>query len=73
MPKYRPSTAQVDALLTVLGDGEFSAVELMKLLNLSHRRNFTKFYLNPAIEVGLIEPIYPNQPRHPRQKYRRKK
>lgn len=71
-PKYRPSTAQVESLLSVLGDGEYSTTELMNLLNLSHRRNFTKFYLNPAIEAGVIEPIFPNQPRHPKQKYRRK-
>ncbi len=71
-PKYRPSTAQVDALLKVLGNEEYSAIELMKLLDLTHRRNFTKFYINPAIEAGVIEPIYPNQPRHPKQKYRRK-
>lgn len=72
MPKYRPSTAQVEALLSVLGESEYSAIELMKMLNLSHRRNFTKFYINPAIDAGLIEPIFPNQPRHPKQKYRRK-
>lgn len=55
-----------------MDEGEYSTTQLMELLHLSHRRNFTKVYLAPAIEAELIEPIYPNQPRHPRQKYRRK-
>ncbi len=44
----------------------------MVKLNLKDRPNFLINYINPAIENGLIEPIFPDQPRHPRQKYRRK-
>ena len=33
-------------------------------------QNFSKEYLKPALETGLLEPIYPEQPSHPKQKYR---
>ena len=39
-------------------------------MNLKDRKSFLHSYLYPAIENGLVEPIYPNQPKHPKQKYR---
>ena len=27
-------------------------------------------YITPALEEGLIERLYPNQPKHPKQQYR---
>lgn len=42
----------------------------MGLLQLKNRSYFSKEYLKPAIEIGLLESIYPEQPKHPRQKYR---
>lgn len=44
--------------------------EIQEALNLRGRDNFTKNYLNPAIENGYIELIFPNSPRHPEQAYR---
>ena len=43
---------------------------MMKILNLNNRRYFTKDYLNPSVKQGLVEPLYPDQPKHPKQKYR---
>ena len=31
---------------------------------------FRERYITPALEEGLIERLYPNQPKHPKQKYR---
>lgn len=39
-------------------------------LQLKDRENFLHNYLNPAIESGVVEPLYPDQPKHPKQKYR---
>lgn len=66
------AAGQVAALLDVIGGKEMSVKELMGALGLKGRDNFLERYLNPAIEAGLIEPIYPDQPRHPKQKYRKK-
>lgn len=43
---------------------------MMALMNLKDRESFMNTYLNPSIEVNLVEPLYPEQPRHPKQKYR---
>ncbi len=43
---------------------------MMELIQLKHRPNFLENYLNPAIESGFIETLYPDQPNHPRQRYR---
>jgi Fic family protein len=49
---------------------EYSLTELMSLLDLSHRPTFQQNYLNPAIEVGMIERTIPDKPKSPKQKYR---
>ena len=41
----------------------------MKALELKHRPNFLEYHLNPAITDGYVRLMYPDKPRHPRQKY----
>jgi hypothetical protein len=53
-----------------MGKKEYSLTELMSLLGLSHRPTFQQNYLNPAIEVGLIERTIPNKLKSPKQRYR---
>ena len=78
--KYRTSTGQVQKmrftdnpniikLVNIIGEQELSAKELMKELTLKGRDNFLNSYLTPAITDGFVKPLYPNSPRHPRQKY----
>ncbi len=43
---------------------------MMELLGLKNRSYFSKEYLRPAIEIGVLEPIFPEQLRSPKQKYR---
>lgn len=62
----------VRRLLDVVGDHTLSAVEIMEGLNLSHRPTFRKNYLNPALELGVIEKTIPDKPNSRNQKYRRK-
>ncbi len=62
---------QVKALLNVLPKGWLSAAEIMQLLGLSHKANFRKNYLDPALRQHLIEMQYPDSPRSPKQKYRK--
>ncbi|MBO5182768.1 MAG: putative DNA binding domain-containing protein [Paraprevotella sp.] len=69
-PKYHPSTTQVDSLIAIIGEGTYSVTEMMKKLQLNNRRYFTKEYLKAALTEKLIEPLYPESPKHPRQKYR---
>ena len=79
--KYRTSTEQVPnklaevapsvaALVKAIGDKELKITEMMEAVGLKHRPTFLYNYLTPAIEAGLVTMLYPNSPRHPRQRYR---
>ena len=63
-------TDQVRRLLNALAQGEKGATELMQTLALRHSPTFRKNYLNPALEVGVIERTQPDSPRSPTQRYR---
>ena len=82
--KYRTSTEQVpnkhyDALQTdnpntekliiAVADQQISVTQMMERLSLKHRPTFLENYLNPAMNDGFIRHLYPQSPRHPRQKY----
>ena len=43
--------------------------EMMSAMGLKDRESFMNLHLNPAIAGGYIRLLYPDKPRHPRQKY----
>jgi Fic family protein len=61
---------QVKRVLQVLRNGELSALDLMKALELSHRPTFRNNYLHPAMKNGFIEMTIPDKPNSRIQKYR---
>ncbi|MCM1176310.1 MAG: Fic family protein [Clostridium sp.] len=75
--KFRTSTVQeghsispeIEQLLAIVGKEQLSVATMMESLQLSGRDNFLKLYLSPAIRDGYIAFLYPDRPRHPRQKY----
>lgn len=78
--KHRTSTGQVQDMLhadnpniqnliCVVGEKELSVKEMMSGIGLKGRDNFLNLYLNPAISEGYVRLLYPQSPRHPRQKY----
>lgn len=69
-PKYDPSTTQVQQLIQFMGEDFMGLKEIMALFNLSSAKRFREYYLNPALADGAIERLYPDQPKHPKQKYR---
>lgn len=62
-------TRQVKSLLLIMEDEEMSVKEMMGALNLVGRDNFVNYYLNLAVDLGLVTPKYPDKPTHPKQKY----
>ena len=46
-----------------------SIKEMLWDLGLKDRESFMNIYLNPAIKEKFVRLLYPNSPRHPRQKY----
>ncbi len=63
---------QVKKLLDVLAESWLSSNEIMQLLGLSHKPTFRKNYLEPALKLQYIEMQYPDSPRSPKQKYRKR-
>ena len=67
--KLIPEDAFCRKLVAVIGNESCSVKIMMAQLNLSDRKNFLENYLNPAIKTGFVRLLYPDSPRHPRQKY----
>lgn len=68
--KYRPSTDQVQKMILSMGDSYMTMSEIMSNIGLKHRPSFRENYFLPALAEGAIERLYPEQPNHPKQKYR---
>ncbi len=43
---------------------------MLAAMGLKNRENFMENYLSPAIKAGFVTMIYPDSPKHPRQKYK---
>ena len=71
-PQATPqATPQVLNLLKLFNETEnLDTHEISKKLNLKDRKNLRKHYINPALEIGVIEYTIPEKPRSPKQKYR---
>jgi fido (protein-threonine AMPylation protein) len=71
--KYRTSTEQaaeqVRAIVAALGKEQLTLKQIMDKIGMKHRPNFIDNYLNPAVAGGYVRLLYPDKPRHPRQKY----
>ena len=56
-------------LVNALGEEQLSVKVLMERISLKDRENFLDYSLNPSMNEGYIRMLYPDSPRHPRQKY----
>ena len=78
--KYPTSTPQVEDklhtdnqniinLIKIIAAKEMSVKEIMSAIGLKDRKSFGVIYLEPSLTNGFVRMLYPNSPRHPRQKY----
>lgn len=56
-------------LINAINDSELSLKEMLAAMGLKDRKSFLTLYLNPSITAGYVRLLYPDSPRHPRQKY----
>ena len=56
-------------LVRALGEGQLSVKEMMAMVGLKDRENFLDYSLKPSLTDGFVRMLYPQSPRHPRQKY----
>lgn len=57
-------------LIMSIGEQELSMKQIMEATGKKHRPSLLYNYIEPAIKDGIVTLLYPNSPRHPRQKYK---
>ena len=67
--KFHTDNPNIRSLVRVVEEKELSVKEMMEGLGLKGRDNFLKLYLTPSLNDGFIRLLFPESPRHPRQKY----
>lgn len=69
-PKYPLSTPQVEMLIKKMAESCMTMREMAEVCDIKDLKYFRESYITPALEDGVIERLYPNQPKHPKQQYR---
>lgn len=67
--KLRPSSDQVQIIIQSMTEDYMALNDIMAKMGIKHRPTFRENYLNPALVEGAVERLYPEQPKHPKQKY----
>lgn len=56
-------------IISSIGNDQYTLKQLMEKMGLRHRPTFVGNYLVPSVESGIVRLLFPDKPRHPRQKY----
>ena len=64
-----PEGKHVRRLISAIAEKQLSVKEMMIAVGLKDRPNFIEYSLSPAMREGYVRMLYPDSPRHPRQKY----
>ena len=67
--KRHTNNPNIEKLVRTLGEQQMSVKQIMEALELKGRDNFLNLYLKPSISKGYVRLLYPDSPRHSRQKY----
>ena len=67
--KFHSDNPLITRLVKVIGQERLSIKQMLEGVGLKDRMNFLEYNLNPAIIEGYVRLLYPDKPRHPRQKY----
>ena len=62
-------SAPLSAIVKAIRTEQCSLKVIMERMELKHRPTFIANYLTPAIQSGFVILLYPNKPKHPKQKY----
>ena len=67
--QFMTDNENIKHLVMAIGYQQMSVKELLSAVGLKDRKNFLEYSLNPAMNGGWVRMLYPQSPRHPRQKY----
>ena len=60
---------QVQRLVNAIREDACTFPEILRRLNLKGRSNVVMNFLKPAVEGGYVLRSYPDNPKHPKQRY----
>lgn len=66
---FIPESENIKRLISAIAEKQLSVKEMMAAVGLKDRPNFIEYSLSPAMREGYVRMLYPDSPRHPRQKY----
>lgn len=66
---FHTDNKNIRKIVNILGQESLSIKEMMNAVGLKDRKNFIEYSLTPAISTGFVRMLYPDSPRHPKQKY----
>lgn len=69
-PKYPLSIPQMVLLIENMSDSFMPLKEMAELCGIKNLKYFRENFVVPALLEGVLERMYPDQPKHPKQKYR---
>jgi len=52
-----------------IGEAQCTMHDMLDVMGLKDREHFVNAFLSPAMKGGFVGMLYPNTPRHPRQRY----
>lgn len=67
--KLHTNNPNIERLLRAIGEQQMSVKQIMYALGLKGRDNFLSLYMKPSMSEGYVRLLYPDSPRHSRQKY----
>ena len=67
--QFMTDNENIKRLVMAIGYQQMSVKEMLSAVGLKNRENFLDYSLNPAMKGGWVRMLYPESPRHPRQKY----
>ena len=68
-PPFTTDNENILRLVKAIGHRQLSLKEMLAAVGLKDRKNFMEYSLTPAMSEGFVCLLYPDKPRHPRQKY----
>lgn len=67
--KFFAENENILRLVSQMGEEQWKVADLLKAIGLKDRQSFNNVYLTPAMKEGFVRMLYPDSPRHPRQRY----
>ena len=64
-----PANENIKRLIEAIGENQLSVKEILVAIGLKDIPNFLEYSLSPAMNESYVRMLYPDSPRHPRQKY----